>query len=142
MLTEGAAMVAMAFILSYIRPFKFLPFGGSITLLSMLPILIYSIRRGVAWGMICSFAFSLFPLFQGIGDGLFGWGLTPVALVACIFLDYVLAFSVLGVAGIFRKKGISGWICGIVIAVVLMEWIRDRQHLPLQPSLQWCLYAS
>lgn len=45
-LVEGAAMVALATVLSYIRVFK-LPWGGSITLLSMLPVMLFSIRRGV-----------------------------------------------------------------------------------------------
>ena len=38
-------------------------------------------------------------------------------LVACIFIDYIFAFSILGIAGIFRKKGPAGWIAGTVIAV-------------------------
>ncbi len=118
MLVEGAAMVALATILSFIKVFQ-LPWGGSITLLSMLPIVIYSIRWGVGPGFIVSFTYSLVQLLQGIIGGLFGWGLTPGMLVACIFLDYILAFSVLGIAGIFRKKKTAGALIGIVIAVVL-----------------------
>lgn len=117
-LVEGAAMVALATVLSFIRVFK-LPWGGSITLLSMLPIVLFSIRRGVKSGMVVSFVYALVQFFQGVLDGLFGWGLTPVMLIACILLDYVLAFFVLGLAGLFRKKGISGWIGGIALAVGL-----------------------
>lgn len=117
-LVEGAAMVALATILSFIRVFK-LPWGGSITLLSMLPIVIFSIKRGIKIGLTASFAFALIQFAQGIMDGLFGWGLTPGMLVACIFLDYLGAFTVLGIAGIFRKKGFIGWISGISIAVAL-----------------------
>ena len=111
-------MVALATVLSFIRVFK-LPWGGSITLLSMLPIVLFSIRRGVQSGMVVSFVYALVQFFQGVLDGLFGWGLTPVMLIACILLDYVLAFFVLGLAGLFRKKGISGWIGGIALAVGL-----------------------
>lgn len=121
-MVEGAAMVALATVLSYIRVFK-LPWGGSVTLLSMLPIFVYSIRWGLKHGFMVSFAYSLIQLIQGIIDGLFGWGLTPVMLIACIFLDYILAFSVLGIAGIFRKKKLAGNICGIVIASVLRFFI-------------------
>ena len=60
----------------------------------------------------------MIQLIQGIGNGLFGWGLTPVSLIACIFLDYVAAFTVIGIAGIFRKKKLPGFIAGTVIAVV------------------------
>ena len=109
-------MVALAVVLSFIRVYK-LPWGGSITLLSMLPIVVFSIRRGIGWGLGCSFIFALFQFAQGVGDGLFTWGLTPVMLIACIFLDYLGAFSVLGIAGIFRSKGNTGNIIGTVIAI-------------------------
>lgn len=117
-MVEGAAMVALATVLSFIRVFK-LPWGGSITLLSMLPVTLYSIRRGVKTGMIAAFVYSIVQLVQGIMDGLFGWGLTPAMLVACILIDYILAFSVLGLAGLFRNKKLVGWISGITLSVVL-----------------------
>lgn len=117
-IVEGGLMVALATVLSFIRVFKW-PWGGSITLLSMLPIVLFSIRRGVKAGMVASFLFSLVQFFQGVLDGIFGWGLSPAMLIACILLDYLLAFSVLGIAGLFRKKGLSGWIIGIVLAVGL-----------------------
>lgn len=118
MLVEGAIMVALAFVLSMIRVYK-LPWGGSITLLSMLPICLYSIKYGIGPGLGVSFVFSLTQFFQGIGDGLFGWGLTSGMLVACILLDYILAYTVVGLAGMFRKKGMVGWICGTIIALML-----------------------
>lgn len=117
-LVEGAAMVALATVLSFIRVFK-LPWGGSITLLSMLPIVLFSIRRGVKNGLIVSFVFALVQFAQGVMDGLFGWGLTTGMLIACILLDYLLAFFVLGFAGLFRKKGIVGWVCGIAMTIFL-----------------------
>ena len=117
-LVEGALMVALATILCFIRIIR-LPWGGSVTLLSMLPIVLFSIKRGLKAGFAASVLFSLIQLFQGILDGLFGWGLTPGMLIACIFLDYLLAYSIIGIAGIFRKKGLTGWIVGIAIAVTL-----------------------
>ena len=109
-IVEGAVMVALATVLSFIRVYK-LPWGGSITLLSMLPIAVFSIKHGVAKGLGAAFVFSLIQFIQGITDGLFGWGLSPVMLVAC--------YTVLGVAGMFRKKGAVGWIAGTMIAVFL-----------------------
>ena len=117
-LVEGAIMVALATVLSFIRIVK-LPWGGSITLLAMLPITLFSIRRGVKAGMVVSILFSLIQFFQGILDGVFGWGLTPGMLIACILLDYLLAYSVLGIAGIFKKKGLPGWIGGTALALFL-----------------------
>ena len=110
-LVEGAVMVALATVLSYVRVYR-LPWGGSITLLSMLPIVLFSIRRGLGAGLTVSFVFSLVQFTQGIVDGIFGWGLTPGMLIACILLDYIVAFTVLGLAGIFRKRGLAGWIGG------------------------------
>jgi hypothetical protein len=52
-------------------------------------------------------------------SGLFGWGLTPAALVGAIMLDYILPFTFLGIAGIFRKKGYLGVCAGVIIAVAL-----------------------
>lgn len=118
MLVEGAAMVALATVLSYIRVFK-LPWGGSITLLSMLPIFVYAIRWGVKNGLLVAFVYSLVQFGQGVIDGLFGWGLTPTMLIACIFIDYIFAFTVLGFAGIFRKKNVPGYIAGVVVATAL-----------------------
>lgn len=117
-LVEGAVMVALATVLSFVK-IVHLPWGGSITLLSMLPIIVFSIKRGVANGLAASFVFALIQFIQGCADGLFGWGLTPVALVACIFIDYIFAFTVLGLAGIFRKYGMPGVIGGSVMAMGL-----------------------
>lgn len=111
-------MLALATVLSFVRVYK-LPWGGSITLLSMLPICVYSIKRGVKPGMMVSFLFALIQFGQGIMDGLFSWGLTPVMLIGCILLDYLLPFSVLGLAGMFRKKNFPGWIVGITVSILL-----------------------
>ncbi len=118
-LAEGAIMVALATVLSFIKVYK-LPWGGSITLLSMLPIVIFSLRHGAVKGLGISFVYSLIQLGQGIIlDGLFAWGLTPVMLIGCIMLDYILAYTGLGVAGIFKNKGLTGQLIGISIAILI-----------------------
>ncbi|MDE7192495.1 MAG: energy-coupled thiamine transporter ThiT [Oscillospiraceae bacterium] len=118
-MVEGGIMVALAFVLSLVTIYK-LPWGGSVTLLSMLPIIVFSIRNGAANGLACSFVYSLTQLVYGLAvDGLLGWGLTPGMLAACIFLDYIAAFTVLGLAGAFRKHDIGGWISGSVMAIAI-----------------------
>ncbi len=116
-LVEGAVMVALAAVLSYIRVFH-LPWGGSVTLLSMLPVAVYSIRHGWVNGLMAAFVFSLIQFGQGIVDGIFGWGLTPVMLIACILLDYIAAFTVIGLAGVFKNKGTIGQLGGIVMVML------------------------
>lgn len=122
-MVEGAVMIALAFGLSLLTefiPFLNLPWGGSITLLSMLPIIVFSIRNGVKSGLACSFVYSLTQLAMGImHSGLLGWGLTPGMLIACILLDYIGAFTVLGLAGMLRKREMTGWISGTVAVIVL-----------------------
>ena len=117
-LVEGAIMVALATVLSFVRIVRF-PWGGSVTLLSMLPITIYSIRHGVKFGLLASFVYSLIQFLQGVMDGLFGWGLTGGMLVACILFDYIVAFTVLGLAGAFGNKSMPAMVGGTVMAVFL-----------------------
>ena len=118
-LVEGAIMIALATVLSLIKIYK-LPWGGSITLLSMLPIAVFSLRHGVYKGLGVSFVYALIQLFQGIVfDGLFAWGLTPLMLIGCIMLDYILPFTSLGLAGIFKNKGLTGQLIGIAISILL-----------------------
>lgn len=118
-LTETAVFIALAVALSMVKIFK-LPLGGSVTLVSMLPICILSFRYGVKWGFFSSFIYSLFQLMLGITtDGLLGWGLTPIMLVGCILFDYIIAFSVLGIAGVFKKKGEAGLYAGLTLAFIL-----------------------
>ncbi|MBQ7990863.1 MAG: energy-coupled thiamine transporter ThiT [Oscillospiraceae bacterium] len=117
-LVECAVMVALATVLSYIKIYR-LPWGGSITLLSMLPVIVFSIRHGIKWGLACSGLNALLQLGQGIIGGLFGWGLTPAMLIGCILLDYLLPYFVLGFSGMFRNKGQYGWIAGMITTILI-----------------------
>ena len=117
MLIEGAVMVALAAVLSFVKVYK-LPWGGSITLLSMLPICLFGIKYGVAKGLIVSFTYALVQTFLDLGEVL-SWGLTPVTLIACLIMDYLLAYTAIGTAGMFRKSGVPGWIVGTAFALFL-----------------------
>jgi len=93
-LCEGAIMVALAQILSYIKLFGDLPNGGSITF-AMFPICFYAVRWGITRGLGAGFVFGLLQL---IGDGAYAWGWQSM------LLDYLVAFTPLGLAGMFRGK--------------------------------------
>lgn len=120
-IVEGALMLALAVVLTMITPFKrILPFGGSITLMAMLPVCLFSIKRGLKYGFALSFAYALYQLAFGIAyEGLFAWGLTGPMLAGSIFLDYLFPFSILFLGGLFRYKGLGGWVAGTVVAMVL-----------------------
>lgn len=117
-LVECAILIALSVVLSFLKIWK-MPLGGSVTLLSMLPVCIISIRRGPAWGFGSAFVYSLFQLVFGITmDGILGWGLNAPMLIGCMMFDYIIAFTVLGIAGAFRKKGAAGIYLGITLACV------------------------
>ena len=91
-LCEGAIMVALATALSYVKLME-LPQGGSVCI-GMLPLFIYFYRWDWKHSFLAAFAYGLLQL---IFDGAYAWGPTSM------LLDYVLAFTVLGVATFFRK---------------------------------------
>lgn len=100
-LTESAIMLAFATILSMVKLVD-LPYGGSITAFSMLPILLIAYRYGTGWGLFTAFAHSLLQLLLGMN--VLSYATSAGAAVAIILLDYVVAFLVLGLGGIFRRK--------------------------------------
>ena len=80
-----AILLALATVLSLLKPFP-MPFGGSVTLLSMLPIVMLPLMYGTRWGIASAFIYSLIQLGLDLGAVL-SWGLTPYALVGTIVLD-------------------------------------------------------
>ena len=116
-LTMSGIMISLSVGLSMVKIFE-MPLGGSVTLLSMLPVCMLSIMFGCKWGLFCSSVYALIQLLLDIAK-VVGWGLTPAALVGCIIFDYLAAFSVLGLAGLFRKHGVPGYIGGIALASFL-----------------------
>ena len=92
-LCEGAIMVALAFVMSFIKLYE-LPNGGSLTP-AMFPILLYALRWGLPQGLTAGFVFGLLQL---IFDGAYAWGWQSM------LLDYLLAFTPLGLAGLFKGK--------------------------------------
>lgn len=98
-LVLSGVMVALATVLSFVQVYH-LPQGGSITLCSMLPIMLLAYLLGTKWGLAAGFVHSVLQLLVGLGDLK---GISGGALVGSILLDYLLAFTVLGLAGIFRN---------------------------------------
>ena len=90
-ISYAAVCIAMSFALSYLAPIH-LPYGGSVTIASLLPLMIYSYMFGVRKGV---FAGAIYGLLQVIQDP---WILHPAQLL----LDYPIAFAGIGLAGMFR----------------------------------------
>lgn len=128
-LAESGMLLAAAIVLELFSKMFIpeMPFGGQITLVSMLPVVLISYRHGVKWGLITGIAYALIEMALGaktvmaaFQPGYFSDGVMLAnALLMCI-LDYVVAFTVLGLGGCFRKRiqnpGV-GLMCGSVVAL-------------------------
>lgn len=99
-LVLGGLMVAMSTALSFLKLFD-LPYGGSVTIFSMLPVMLFGYLCGAKWGLGAGFTLSVLQLLFGL-DAL--KGVSGTTVVGSIFLDYLLAFTVLGLAGLLRGK--------------------------------------
>lgn len=112
-LTESAMLIALAIVLEILGKTLIppMPFGGQLTIVSMLPIVLISYRHGVKWGLVAGFGYSLVQMALGAGTvtaafqpGYFGDGVLIFKALAMCMLDYLAAYSLLGLGGLFRGK--------------------------------------
>ena len=112
-LTESAMLLAVAIILELISK-MFIPeqpFGGQLTFAAMLPVVLISYRHGMKWGFSAAFTYALLEMAIGgktvaaaFQPGYFGDGtMVGNAILMCL-LDYVVAYTALGLGGIFRNR--------------------------------------
>jgi thiamine transporter len=112
MLAYAALTLALSFVLSYVRIWH-MPLGGSITPGSMLPIMLFAIAFGAVPGMLTGLAYGLLQYIQD-----------PYFLNVWQFLlDYILAFTVLGVAGIARRLPSKYGVFAGILAAVLLRFV-------------------
>lgn len=92
--------VALATVLSLIKVYE-APFGGSVTLLSMAPVIVLSIHRGIGPGLAAGFVHSVIQLILGLSN--VGWVPDMGGKVLCVLFDYIIPFTLLGLGGMFRN---------------------------------------
>ena len=128
-LTESAMLLSVAIVLELVSKMIIpeMPFGGQVTMVSMLPVVLISYRHGVRWGLTAGFCYALIEMAIGtktvaaaFQPGYFGDGaLIGNAILMCLF-DYILAYTLLGLGGCFRKviknQGIA-LMCGSLVAL-------------------------
>ena len=141
-LTTSAMMLAMATVLALICayiPFLNLPFGGGFTIASMLPIVLISYMYGMKWGFFVSFTYSC---IQIVMDLVLGKGSTVIALftpssedymglvaaILILLIDYFVAYTALGLGGIFRNR-IKNKTSAIVLGVIVALSVRYICHI-------------
>ena len=140
-LTVSAVMLAFATVLALVCemiPFLNLPFGGGFTVASMLPIVIISYMYGIKWGVFTSFTYSIIQVMISLVKGS-----TVMALflpssegymggigiaIAIIVIDYLVAYTVLGLGGIFRNRT-QNKILALVFGVILALSLRYICHI-------------
>ena len=123
-LADCSVMLALAFTLSCAKIFE-MPLGGSVTVASMLPIMLISVKYGVGVGLPTAFAYSLTQALQALIEGnVFPYCQTGGVLALCIAFDYVVPFTVIGLSGIFKetrviKKSEVAIYTGMILTVLL-----------------------
>ena len=101
-LVVSAVFIAVSVVLNLLTPVN-LPFGGSITIFSLVPLALLGWTYGAKWGFFCGAVMGTLNLLIG-GLSNFAWVSGLVAYLILIFADYFVAFGVLGLCGMFKNK--------------------------------------
>ena len=136
MVVEAGVLIGLAYIMDMIRLFE-MPQGGSITLGSMIPILIFALRWGAKPGVMAGAVFGTMQFLLGPK-----FSFHPVS----ILFDYTLAWMCLGLAGAFRGSlpkmlfgvslGIFGrFVCHVISGVTIWASYAPEGTSPLIYSL-------
>jgi len=123
-LCESAIMIALATILSLLKLVD-LPYGGSITFASMLPILLIAYRHGTGWGLLTASVHGVMQFILGTSvlSYVTGWQ----SIAAVILLDYFFAFALIGLAGVF--KNMKSQKTALVLGALLTGALRYVCHV-------------
>lgn len=128
-LANAAVLTGLSIALSFVILYE-MPMGGSVTLACMLPIIFVSLRYGCAWGLGSGFIMAIFQVMQAVMHGnVFPYCETLETVVLCVLLDYLLPFTLIGLAGVFRKK--KGKIVkdiGAYLGILLVFVLRFLSH--------------
>lgn len=136
-LTESALMLALATILAEFAVFEF-PFGGSVTLFSQVPVILISYRYGVKWGVSTGLVMSALQLVLGAHNFSYVKGIGAFLILA--LCDYIIAFTALGLGGMFKNK-IKNDVLEISLGGVVVSVIRFICHF-ISGATIWKEYAE
>ena len=135
-LTTTGILLALGLILSMLKLFD-APYGGSVTLVSMLPILLISVLYDTKWGVLSGIVFSILTML------LSGVPAPPTQTVfsylLVVALDYLLAFGVLGLAGALYRR-LYAFRYALPVATGTVVFLRFLCHF-LSGILIWGAYA-
>ena len=140
-------LIALGVILTLIKIYQ-LPYGGAITLAGMVPVVILGYKYGVKWGFFAGLIFSLIQMILGATmSQAFAGMYDPEHAAASVgkifamaFLDYIVAFSVVGVSGMFKGK-IKNDTLAIALGGGTAVFLRFVAHF-LSGVILWGSYAE
>lgn len=138
-LTLSAVMVALSAVLVILSKLVPAPWmqGGSITLASMVPIIAASIVIDLKWGIFTGIVFSIIQMLTGFYP-------PPtqdfLSFFLVIMLDYVMAFGVLGLAGLFYRL-MNKKLWAVPVSGIIVTTLRYVCHI-LSGILIWGVYAQ
>ena len=137
-LTTCALLTALSTVLMLVsKLIPSMPWGGSVTLASMVPLIMISLMLGLKWGVFSGVVYALIQMLTGfyppptqtIGD-----------FFLVVMLDYLLAFGILGTANLFyRMCGKRLW--AIPLSGTIVTTLRYFFHI-LSGILIWGVYAE
>jgi len=137
-------LIALGTILSLIQPFA-LPFGGGVTLASMMPICLIGFIYDTKTGLLSALCFAVLQMFLGAGTitAAFLPGEDQMilgnAVLMCV-LDYIVAYMVLGLSGVFKNK-IKNTGLAVMIGSVFATTLRYVTHI-ISGYILWGSYAE
>ena len=116
-ISYAALAIALSFLLSHIRLYR-MPQGGSVTVASMLPLMLFSYAFGIVPGLVSGVAYGILEFFQEP----FLLPIAPLYAVCQLLLDYIIAFGCIGLTAVFhgkKRKDTIALSCGIALAAFL-----------------------
>ena len=116
-----AIMTALSVVLSFIKVFD-MPYGGSITLFSMVPVMFAGYAYGAKWGLGAGVVLGIVQCIAGASSSLAYLTDNVLNFVLCLLFDYIVAFAVLGLAGMFKNKiknGAVSFAAGAAVAALI-----------------------
>ena len=119
-LAYAGVCVALSFALSYVKFFS-LPMGGSVTLASMLPLMLYAYVFGAKKGVFAGVIYGVLQFIQS----------PQIYQPMQVLLDYPIAFSAIGLAGIAKNfKFLKGnMIAELVVGMTIAVLFRYAAHV-------------
>lgn len=132
-------MTALSIVLSFVKLFD-LPYGGSITLFSMVPVMFAGYAYGAKWGMLSGVVLGIVQCLVGASTSLAYLTSNPLFFVLCLLFDFIVAFAVLGLSGVFKNK-IKSSKASFSLGIVFAGFLRFLCHF-ITGWIVWGEYAA